>query len=117
LDKDLILSVFAFEAAPITRGERCRRGATCEKPREHQGEVMPYRVSYPGGAYVSSTPIGRHDYVRADRSYTAPAGYVSAGPQPHSADTFSRYLHGVAAGRYHAGYANYLNGHGVIKPR
>lgn len=76
---------------------------------------MPYRVGYPGGAYVSNTPIGRNDYVRADRSYSPPAGYVNAGRQPANTATFVDYLHSVAAGRYHAGYANWVNGHGVIK--
>jgi hypothetical protein len=76
---------------------------------------MPFRVNYPGGAYVSSTPITRDDYIRADRRYVAPPGYVAAGPQRPSIDSFEGYLRGVAAGRYHAGYANYLNGHGLVR--
>ncbi len=76
---------------------------------------MTYRVKYPGGAYVSANPIGRNDYIRADRQYQAPAGYQNAGPQPHNAQTFRSYLEGVSAGRYHAGYSNYVQGHGVVK--
>lgn len=53
---------------------------------------MTYRANFPGGAFVSSQPIAGNDYIRADRSYTPPAGYRAAGPQPHSADTFVRYV-------------------------
>ena len=78
---------------------------------------MTYKVSYPGGAYVSSTPITRNSYIRAGQSYTPPAGYASAGPQTPGAASFRSYLQGVSAGRYFAGYSNYVRGHGLVKPR
>lgn len=78
---------------------------------------MTYRVGHPGGAYVSSQPITRHDYVRADRSYSPPAGYQPAGRQPANGATFVDYLHHVAAGRYHAGYSNFVRGHGVVRKK
>ncbi|MFO0729091.1 MAG: hypothetical protein U1E65_35250 [Myxococcota bacterium] len=76
---------------------------------------MVYRAGYPGGAFVSTQPITSNSYIRAGATYAPPPGYQAAGPQPVNGASFRNYLEGVSAGRYFAGYSNFVRGHGVIK--
>ena len=76
---------------------------------------MSNSVRYPGGRFVSNSPITNNSYIKPGGSYVAPDGYVGAGQRGHSAAEFRNYLQGVSAGRYHAGYNNWLSGHGVIR--
>lgn len=77
--------------------------------------MRTYTSNYPGGTYVSTQPITADSFIRADRSYSPPPGYRAAGPQPINGASFRSYLEGVSAGRYFAGYDNFVRGHGLVR--
>jgi hypothetical protein len=77
--------------------------------------MRTYTSNYPGGTFVSTRPITGDSFIRADHSYSPPPGYRAAGPQPVNGASFRSYLEGVSAGRYFAGYDNFVRGHGLIR--